>query len=180
MLKPRVAKWVLETIQPFIDHRQYGNQKGMSTTHCLIDVYHHMVSGAEKAGNVCTHVLTDYTKAFDMIDRRIAVINLLKMGMMGMMGVSPAIVEWVIDFLSSRKQRVKYKQTFSEWVTLSGDVPQGTNMGPITFLAIVINYALNDVQHTNNRVWKYVDDLTIGENRAYSDDSSIQDNLDAL
>ncbi|XP_072018247.1 uncharacterized protein [Amphiura filiformis] len=51
-------------------------------------------------------------------------------------------------------------------------------MGPITFLAM-INYALNDVQHTN-RVWKYVDDLTIGENRAYSDDSAIQENLDVL
>ncbi|XP_072039184.1 uncharacterized protein [Amphiura filiformis] len=109
-----------------------------------------------------------------MIDHRIAVINLLKMG------VSPAIVEWVIDFLSSRKQRVKYtSKPCSEWVTLSGGVPQGTNMGPITFLAM-INYALNDVQHTNNRVWKYVDDLTIGENRAYSDDSAIQENLDAL
>ncbi|XP_072042855.1 uncharacterized protein [Amphiura filiformis] len=32
----------------------------------------------------------------------------------------------------------------------------------------------------NHKVWKYVDDLTIGENRAYGEASTVQDSLDSL
>ena len=75
----RVCKWVTDQIQPRIDNRQYGNQKGVSTTHCLIDIYHHIISGAEKEGNISTLVLTDFSKAFDLIYHKIAVTKLLGM-----------------------------------------------------------------------------------------------------
>ena len=38
-----------------------------------------MVSGVEKQGNVNTLVLTDFSKAFDLIDHRIAVMKLLNL-----------------------------------------------------------------------------------------------------
>jgi len=166
----RVCKWITDQIQPNIDSRQYGNQKGVSTTHCLIDVYHHMVSGVEKQGNVSTLVLTDFSKAFDLIDHKIAVTKLLNLE------VSPILVQWVVDFLTNRKQRVKYKDAYSDWVLLNGGVPQGTVIGPVSFLGM-INDALNI---PTPKVWKYVDDLTIGENRTYSGNSCMQTSLDDL
>ena len=93
----RVSKLVVDSIQDQVDERQYGNQKGMSTTHCLIDVYHRLVSEAEKSATISTLVLTDFSKAFDVIDHNIAVTNLLSMG------VSPSIVQWVAVFISGRK-----------------------------------------------------------------------------
>ena len=95
----RVCKWITDHIQPRIDNRQYGNQKGVSTTHCLIDIYHHIISGAEKEGNISTLVLTDFSKAFDLIDHKIAVTKLLGMN------APPVLVQWVVDFLTNRKQR---------------------------------------------------------------------------
>ena len=53
---------------------------------------------------------------------------------------------------------MKYKNVLSDWIGLSGGVPQGTITGPLTFLCM-INDALSN---RDNQVWKYVDDLTLG------------------
>ena len=55
-------------------------------------------------------------------------------------------------------------------------MPQGTILGPIAFLGM-INDAVCDIQ---TKVWKYVDDLTLGESRGYDSTSSIQPTLDDL
>ena len=165
-----VSKWITDEIHSGVNTRQFGNQKGVSTTHCLIDVYHHLISGVEKAGSIGTLMLMDFSKAFDIIDHKIVIAKLLDLG------APPSIAPWVVDFLTNRKQRVKYKDTYSEWVPLSGGVSQGTILGPIAFLGM-INDAVCDTQ---TKVWKYVDDLTLGESRAYDGTSSIQPTLDDL
>ncbi|XP_033095921.1 uncharacterized protein LOC117100361 [Anneissia japonica] len=170
----RVSRFVIDTINPFINQQQYGNQKGVSTTHCLIDVYNFLMSNCEKRGSICTLVLTDFTKAFDLIDHRIAFNCLYNVG------ISPSILQWVVDFLSNRKQRCKYKNCYSDWEVLTGGVPQGTILAPIIFLCI-INSALNDVPIDGDvHVWKYVDDLTLGESRLVEGQCSLQAKLDSL
>ena len=166
----RVCKWIMDEIHSGVDARQFGNQKGVSTTHCLIGVYHHLISGVEKVGSIGTLVLTDFSKAFDLIDHKIVIVKLPDLA------VPPSIAQWVVDFLTNRRQRVKYKDTYSEWVPLSGGVPQGTILGPIAFLGM-INDAVCDTQ---TKVWKYVDDLTLGESKGYDSTSSIQPTLDDL
>ena len=135
----RVCKWIMDEIHSGVDARQFGNQKGVSTTHCLIDVYHHLISGVEKAGSIGTLVLTDFSKAFDLIDHKIVIVKLLDLG------VPPLIAQWVVDFLTNRRQRVKYKDTYSEWVPLSGGVPQGTILGPIAFLGMINHFTADHV-----------------------------------
>ena len=71
----RVCKWIMDEIHSGVDARQFGNQKGVSTTHCLIDVYHHLISGVEKVGSIGTLVLTDFSKAFDLIDHKIVIVK---------------------------------------------------------------------------------------------------------
>ena len=115
-------------------------------------------------------MLTDFSKAFDLIDHKIAVTKLLGMN------APPVLVQWVVDFLTNRKQRVKYKNVLSDWIGLSGGVPQGTITGPLTFLCM-INDALSNRDH---QVWKYVDDLTIGKNRVRGTTCSLQPSLDSL
>ena len=113
----RVCKWIMDEIHSGVDARQFGNQKGVSTTHCLIDVYHHLISGGENPAAISTLVLTDFSKAFDLIDHKIVIIKLLDLG------VPPSIAQWVVDFLTNWRQRVKYKDTYSELTPLSGGAP---------------------------------------------------------
>ena len=121
-------------------------------------------------GNISTLVLTDFSKAFNLIDHKIAVTKLLDMN------APPVLVQWVVDSLTNRKQRVKYKNVLSDWIGLSGSVPQGTITEPLTFLCM-INDALSNRDH---QVWENVDDLTIGENRVCGTTCTLQPSLDSL
>ena len=125
-----ICKWIMNSIGTKLDTRQFGNPKGISTTHCIIDIYHHLVTGANKPNNVSTLILIDFSKAFDSIDHQVAIKSLLELG------VSSSVVKWVVSFLTERQQRVRYKQFFSDWQSLSGGVPQGTKLGPSDFLSL--------------------------------------------
>ena len=39
-----------------------------------------------------------------------------------------------VSFLNGRRQRVKINNTFSDLITLKGGMPQGTWLGPLTFI----------------------------------------------
>ena len=72
--------------------------------------------------------------------------------------INESITNWVIDFLSGRKQQVKISGVFSDWLPDNGGVPQGTVLGPILFLIMV-----NDPVVDHDRRWKFVDDTSVSE-----------------
>ena len=160
----------MSSIYPKLDSTQFGNWKGYSTTHCLIHVFHYLVSGAKKSNNVGTLILTDFSQAFDTIYHQFAINRLIELD------VSPSIVKWIVSCLTERQQRVKYKNTFSGWQTLWGGVPQGTKLGTVIFLACIYSA----LESSKNRCWKYVDDLTLGENRLLGHESNLQSELNEL
>ena len=163
-----ISNWVINDIQLKIDIRQFGNVKGVSTSHYLTHLLHFLFQGAEVSRNVGTVVLTDLSKAFDLIDHNLLIKKTISLGVRG------SIIPWICDFLHQRQQCVRYKKTLSDYVSLNGGVPQGTKLGPIGF-QIMINDAANGAL-TN--YWKYVDDLTFAENRKVSKQGSLQHDLD--
>jgi Reverse transcriptase (RNA-dependent DNA polymerase) len=72
------------------------------------------------------------------------------------------------SFLSNRQQRVKIRNIFSDWISLTGGMPQGTWLGPYVFLIL-----LNDL-NTNMASFKFFDDVTLTEIINQSDISSMQ------
>ena len=69
------------------------------------------------------------------------------------------LISWIVDFLTARRQRVKYHSALSAWETLTCGVPQGTKFGPVGFLCTI-----NDAgDSSNSHYCKYVDDLSFGE-----------------
>ena len=69
------------------------------------------------------------------------------------------VANWVVDFLSHRKQRVKLSSDcFSERGSVPAGVPQGTKLGPWLFLLMI-----NDLRVADTLTWKYVDDTIIAE-----------------
>ena len=75
-----VTGWVLDDVERKIDKRQFGNVKGVSTAHYLVSLVHYLHQGADKSHNVGTVVLTDFSKAFDLVDHTILIEKMIRMG----------------------------------------------------------------------------------------------------
>ena len=93
-----IAKWVVQDIQDSIDINQFGNIHGVSTAHYLLNLMDVLYHGSDKPKNVGTMVITDFSKAFDLVNHSVAIQKLIAMGVRG------TIVPWICSFLNNRRQ----------------------------------------------------------------------------
>ena len=67
-------------------------------------------------------------------------------------------VRFLVDFLSGRRQRVLFQETFSKWSRITSGVPQGSVLGPVLFTKMIDSLS----PLPQNSVYiKYADDVTI-------------------
>lgn len=83
---------VLQDISPKLDLNHFGNRRGLLTGLYLINILRSIYWNAHKPKSTATIILTDITKAFDRIDRTIAIKNLIDLG------IHPALIGWIADF----------------------------------------------------------------------------------
>ena len=106
------------------------NSKRCSTL-ALIKCQHYWLNSLDKKSN-CVRVFSfDFSKAFDTVSHRI-VCNKVKD-----LEIIPYIINWLIDFLSNRKQRVAVDGNVTEFLDINRGVPQGTVLGPVLFSVMV-------------------------------------------
>ena len=161
ILESLVGRWILSEITNKFDAKQFGALRGRSTTHALIDITH-MWHKALDDRNSVRALFVDYSKAFDHVDHS-TVLN-----KMAALDIHPCLLKWMHSFLLNRQQRVKIGNTFSDWITLKGGMPQGTWLGPYVFLIII-----NDLT-TMMATFKFVDDVTLTEIVDQSNTSQMQ------
>ncbi|MEL7520669.1 MAG: reverse transcriptase family protein, partial [Cyanobacteria bacterium J06553_1] len=160
-----VAEEVWKTITPQLDPRQYGNVKGSSCLHYLVD-YIDFVSSNVDNNNEVAAVTIDLSKAFDLIDHNIPIRKLLDLK------IHESLVKWIASFISDRFVATRARGQVSSDLPLHCGVPQGTVLGPLLFIIMV-----NENWDPASRIYKYVDDSTIAVAYKPGDTPPIQEIL---
>jgi hypothetical protein len=152
-LESFIKTFVMDIFEDILDENQFGSIKGSSTIYALLTLLHQWHLNLDKGGtgSIIRVVLLDFSKAFDLVDHNI-ILQKFKDA-----GIPPILLKWIAVFLQERKQRVKVEKTYSSWSSPNAGVPQGTLLGPVTFLAHI-----NDLKTCCPTV-KYVDDTTLWE-----------------
>jgi hypothetical protein len=83
-----------------IDSNQYGVVPKSSTTLALMSMMHKWLQATDEPGNTIRTVLFDFRKAFDLLDHNRLIMKLKSLDL------PSSTINWIIDFLIDRKQRV--------------------------------------------------------------------------
>ena len=95
----------------------------------------------------------DFSKAFDRVPYAIVCNKLMSLNM------NPYVINWIVSFLSNRKERIVVDGFVTKFVSINRGGPQGTVLGPILF-SIMVN-DIRPVYTERNLLLKYADDLTL-------------------
>ena len=159
----------LET-ERYLSPSQHGFRKGRSCSSQLAQHYWNVLRILEK-GNEADVVYLDFSKAFDKVDLGLLLVKLKGMGIRG------SLLGWIQDFLSNRMQRVVVEGHSSQWCEVVSGVLQGTVLGPILFLAHVVDIDVG-VQGT---VSCFADDTRVTQEISSPEDACIlQRNLERI
>ena len=167
VLESFVGSWILDRVGSNLGDRQYGALRQRSTTHALVDMLHHWHAAVDKGQSVRT-VFVDFAKAFDHVDHNVLVDKLVALSL------PDVIMRWTCAFLRERRQRVKIGDVLSDWLQLTAGMPQGSYLGPLTFVILIDGLQPGCLTH------KYVDDTTMTEILDKSAVSSMQSFIDEL
>ena len=111
---------------PFFSPLQCGFRKTHSTQNSfclLLEKWRKALDAKQSAGII----LTDLSKAFDCIRHDLLLAKLQAYGM------DFGSLNYMFNYLSNRKQRVRINNEFSEWEDIKYGVPQGSILGPLLF-----------------------------------------------
>ena len=156
-----------------IDKDQHAYKEGTSRITVLIICQHHWLKWLDEDVDFVRIISFDLSKAFDSVPHNIICEKLKATNL------NPYVINWIIDFLIDRKQRVVVDGLDRKYVDITRGVPQGTVLGPFLF-----SLTVNDIKSAdgdNNLLVKFADDITVsapvknGKDTALTEVTNIKD-----
>ena len=130
---------------------QYGFRKKHSTQHAILYIINSIQGNMDRSLYSCG-IFIDLKKAFDTVDHRILLGKLYFYGFRGVLH------NWLLSYLTGRKQTTEVGGHISSSETITCGVPQGSVLGPLLFLLFI-----NDIQNSSRkfRFYLFADDTNI-------------------
>ena len=115
-----------------MDFRQYGGTKGNSVSHYLIEFINFILySQDDREPTSVLACLVDFAKAFNKVPHERLLMKCRGLGLDG------KLLEWIMVWLSGRRQRVVLNGEASEWADVLSGVPRGSVPGLTLFLIFI-------------------------------------------
>ena len=140
-------------IKSLIGPDQFASKENSNTTMALVKSQHYWLKWLDGNANFVRVLSFDFSKAFDTVSHYILSDKLKAID------INPYVINWILDFLSQRKQRVVVDGITTEFIDINRGVPQGTVLGPILFSLMVNDIQLADPRR--NLLVTFADDITI-------------------
>ena len=117
-----IKDWIMEDIATKTDKAQYGNQKGTSTEHLVVNLMDRILDLLDKNSNQSAVIaaMVDWASAFDRQDPTLGIQKFINIG------VRPALIPVLVSYLSDREMQVRYNDKYSGIQSLLGRGPRGT------------------------------------------------------
>ena len=150
--------WILEDISEQESFSQFGGKKGIGTEHllvCMIDRILKMLDTREGRA-LMIRSQYDWAGAFDRQDPTKTVKKFI------LMGIRPALIPVLIDFMSRRSMRLKFNGKEAGPWDLVGGSPQGSILGQLAYTSGSFdNTEQLDISEEDK--FQYIDDLDLLE-----------------
>ena len=88
------------------------------------------------------------------------------------------MLEWIIDFLIEREQRVVFGNAFSNWSLVNNGIPQGSVPGPLLFMVFVND--LSEIVKNKTKLYAYYSKIFFCYDNLINILILFQDNLNNL
>ncbi|CCD21106.1 putative RNase H putative (RNA dependent DNA polymerase) [Trypanosoma vivax] len=129
LMERTVARRVRDCIEDKLQPQRAVFRLARSTLDTLMQVT--SAVRRRKDGEKTAAVFIDYAHAFDSVDHGCIVRQLLSFG------VERHLLAWIVGLLKGRAAHVRVNDTLSEDISFTGDVPQGSVLGPLPFIVPV-------------------------------------------
>ena len=153
-----ISKLIISDMEEKLDPSQFGNQRGISIQHYLIQMLHRILSVLDNnsKGDIFAVVanLIDWNNAYPMQCPKLGVESFMQNG------VRPSLIPVLVNYFQDRQMSVKWHGCQSVPRNIKGGGPQGATLGLLEYLSQSNNSA--DCVQLEDR-YKFVDDLTILE-----------------
>ena len=129
--------------------QQFGFRPKSSCELALLHALDHWIKDID-SGRFVGALLIDLSKAFDSVSHQLLINDLADIG------CTPPTVNWFLNYLSNRVQKVVDPRNNTSWSLVTKGVPQGSCLSPLLFNIFLRNLPVA----TQSNVIQYADDIT--------------------
>ena len=156
-----------EHFKSIINNDQFAYKKGSNTTAALIKCQYHWLKWLDEDADFIRVLSFGFSKAFDSVPHNVVTERLKQTNL------NPYIINWIISFLTKRKQRVVVDGFITEYANINRGVPQGTVIGLFLFSLTVED--IKPKQPEINKLIKFADDMTVSAPVRSNKNSSMEE-----